>query len=168
MTESTAEYTAPELLAMDDEDFAEVVTDDLKYTASHSSPFQDPEVIRRTLTALIEHLWYIDSVIAKRAEDPNCSAEVYQKTIAFRRHLIASIDLTERRVTWLDGHDARKVSLWKKHLHEVLDQIAGSAEDALLDEMTIPFPTGPLSLRAWREIRNVKDPSRVVKQEVAA
>jgi hypothetical protein len=168
MTESTADYTAEELVAMSDDDFQEVVTDDLRFTGRHRSPFQDPAVIRRTLTALIEQLWYIDSVIAQRAEDPNCPAEVYRKTVAFRRHLLGVIDVTEKRVTWMEGYNALRVSMWKEHLHTLLDELAGGPEDKLLDEIIIPFPTGELSLRAWREIRVQKDPSRAVPVKAVA
>lgn len=175
MTESTANYSVDELVAMSDDDFQEVLTDDLRFTGRHQSPFQDPAVIRRTLTALIEQLWYIDSVIAQRAEDPDCSAETYRKTLAFRRHLLAVLDVTERRAAWLETPNEGRVRAWRRILHEVCDELDGTPQQWILDEFVVPFPMndprykGPgMSLRTWREIRVQKDPSRAVPEKAVA
>jgi hypothetical protein len=175
MTESTANYTVEELVAMSDDDFQEVVTDDLRFTGRHYSPFQDPAVIRRTLTSLIEQLWYIDGVIAQRAEDPACSTETYRKTLAFRRHLLAVLDVTERRASWLETPDEGRLKAWRRLLHEVCDEIDGTPQQWILDDLVIPFPMhdpqykgAGMTLRAWREIRIQKDPKRALPvKEVA-
>jgi hypothetical protein len=162
------DYTVEELVAMSDEDFAEVVTDDLALTGKFSGPFQQPETIHRTMSVLIEHVWYIDSVVRKRAEDPNCTPERYEATLRFRRHLLSVVDAIEKRITWMAGKQRREASEWKQLLHEVLDEIVGGPNDHLLDEFEIPFAVEGMTLRTWRDIRNVKDPSRIPAVKGAA
>lgn len=158
--------TVEELLALDDRTFADEASEDLEYTAGHQSPFQDPLVIRRTLTALLEKVWFADQTLHKYADDASVTAERYEATARFRRFLLSVVDITERRLTWMDGGHARQASAWKKILHEVLDALDGGPEEWILDEFKIPFHN--MTLKAWREIRRVKDPRRVPVKEVAA
>lgn len=158
--------TVEELLAISDGDFRAEATEDLEYTGAHSSPFQDPQVIRRTLTSLIDSLWFVDASVRKQAVDPRVDATKYERTLAFRRHLLSVIDITERRAEWAAGPTARQISAWKQLLHDLLDALDGGPEEWVLDDLKIPFDN--LTLRAWREIRRVKDPRRVPAKEVAA
>lgn len=178
MIEEDDDYTVDELLAMDDEDFADAVTEDLVYAGRHSSPFQAPELARRTLTVLVERVWFIDAVLQRNADNAEYSAERWEKSLAFRRHLLSVIDVTERRIRWMEGGGVRETRKWKALLNELCDEIEGSSLDWLLDEFTIPFrewrsggevPDGPkMSLRMWLEVRRVKDPSRIPERAVAA
>ncbi len=164
---NATEYTTDELIAMGDDRFADAVVENLHHAGAYKGPFQHPDVRARTLLALIEKLWFTDSQIEKQAEDPTYSIERYEKTLAFRRHLLAVVDLTERRISFDVPARVREASAWKQVLHEVLDEIEGGPDDDILDEFDIPF-VEDLSLRSWLDIRRVKDPSRVKAKVVAA
>lgn len=161
-------YTVEQLTEMNDLDFDEAVTEDLRYVAQFKGPFQQPELADRTLHALLQKLWFADSRIQIQAEDPNVSPEQYRRTVGFRNHLIGVIDVTERRVNRLRSRDARESAEWKALLHDVLEELEGGPEEDILDEFEIPYADG-MNLRTWLEVRRVKDPSRIkVKEGVAA
>jgi hypothetical protein len=165
------EYSINDLLAMSDERFGAAATANLHATTRWKSPFQQPDIVQRTLHALVEKLWFTDSQIGKKAEDPTYPIEQYERTLSFRRHLLASIDLTERRAS--NGRQ-KEAQAWRALLHEVCDEIEGDdVFDEILDEFFIPFAGerdgGPkITLRQWIEIRRIKEPSRVKEKAVAA
>ena len=160
------EFTVESLLAMSEEDFASAVTDDLQETKRGDSPFQDRKVIHRTLTALGDHMWKTEAVLADQAEDVNCTPERFAGTVRFRRHLLSTIDSVERRLPWVlknAGGDALR--RWKNFANDLADALEESSESSALDELIIPFAS--ISARQWLEIRRVKDPSRVPVKEAA-
>lgn len=170
MTDNT--YTVEQLLAMSDDTFHNAVTRDLKANGRSGSPFQDPQVIDRTYEALLEHLWTTDATMQRQAEDPKISAEHFARTRAFRRHILTVADLTDLRIRRRRS-SAGESAAWRKLLNEVLDEIEGGPEDAILDDLSIPFPgrrgtdEPALTLREWLETRRIKDPSRMPVKELA-
>ncbi|MEV5068933.1 hypothetical protein MRBLMI12_000490 [Microbacterium sp. LMI12-1-1.1] len=164
----TSVYTVEQLAAMGDDEFNRLVTDNLKATMRWKSPFQQDAVVRRTLLSLVAKLHATDATLRIQAEDPTVSVERYESAQSFRRHLLAAVDVTERRASFLIPRAAREASEWKTLLHEVLDELVDTEFDDVLDEFDIPFADG-MSLRMWRDARIVKDPSRAVPvKELAA
>lgn len=169
MNEQT--YTVDQLTEMDDEAFNRAVTENLRANGRQKSPFQDPSVAERTYCALLEQLWTTDAVMKRYAEDPEISAEHFARTVSFRHHLLGVMEITERRITWRSRNAG---PAWRALLNDVLDEIEGGPDDALLDEMQIPFPgrrgtkEESLTLRQWLEVRRVKDPSRIPVKDVVA
>jgi hypothetical protein len=133
----------------------------------YKSPFQQDAVVRRTLLALIEKLHITDAHIARQAEDPTVSSERFESALSFRRHLIAAIEVSEKRASFLIPRVAREASAWKDTLHAVCDELFETEFDDVLDEFEIPFAEG-MTLRQWREVRLVKDPSRHASREMVA
>lgn len=169
------DYTPEELLEMDDIDFAEAVTEDLQFTGAHDSPFQDPAIIRRTIGVLIDKIHFADGVLQRQADDASVSAERFDKTAGFRRHLIAVLDISETRLCWQEkrySSATREARAWKKLLNLVCDELEDSKLDWILDEFTIPMrdegTAVSIDLRTWIDIRRAKDPQRVPEKEVAA
>lgn len=153
-------HTVESLDAMDDDDFTEAVTEDLSWTGSIRSPFQDPALIRRTLATLEQRAHFVEENLRKKAEDPNVSADNFARTASFRRHLLVVIETVERQLRWQEAKPAREISGWKALLNEVLDEIEGTELDDVLDEINAPYADG-ISLRTWIERRRAKDPSRI-------
>lgn len=174
MSETTTErrtFTLEELNAMNDHDFRQAVTNDMFQVGRPLSAFQEPDVVQRTLTALIDWLWWTNQKIDERAEDPNCTPELYAKTIKYRDHLLSVIDITERRVAWIMGSKERDLRRWKAVLHKVIDGIINGKDDAEILEIKIPSFANDdktYDLETWWEIRRAKDPSRVAAEKAAA
>ena len=174
MNDYDDEYSVIELLEMDDIPFADAVTEDLHFAGAHDSPFQDAAVIRRTIGVLVDKIHFVDATLQKQADDPGVSAERFDKTAGFRRHLIATLDISETRLCWQEkrySSATREARGWKRVLNEVLDQVEGTALEWILDEFTIPVrdaaDTG-IDLRTWIGIRRAKDPQRIPSKDVAA
>jgi hypothetical protein len=163
-------YEIDELVAMNDKEFHTAVMDDLFYTSRNQSPFQSPEVIERTFCELLEWLSITNAKIDERAEDPNCSIELYEKTVKYRAHLLSVIDITERRIGWLHGTKERTLQKWRAVLHNVIDAIMEGKDDDEILALKIPSFQGEgdtYDLETWWDIRRQKDPSRV-RQKAAA
>lgn len=160
------EYIREELLEMSDKDFQKAVCENLHASTRPRGPFQHPDVIRLTLSALLDRFWFADAQMKKQADDPNVDAEHYARTVGFRNHVLSCVDMTERRLSRMEPQGVA-ASMWKDLLHKVCDELAGQDEfDDILDEFTIPF--GDITLRTWREIRQLKKPSRIPEWEKAA
>lgn len=167
---TTETPTIEALLAMDEFTFRRTVTDDMHLVRQFNGPFQAREVIQRTLLALIDSLWHTNYLIEERAEDPNCSAELYGKTVKYRKHLLSLIDITDRRCAFFQGVNARKEREWKAVLHQVVDAILAGKDDDEILEIRIPGfgEGGGLTLETWHEIRRAKDPRRIEVAKEAA
>ena len=172
-TRTSKTYSVDDLLAMDDVRFGTEATADLRYTGRFKSNFQHKDVVDRTLHALLEKLWFVSDQIDKQREDPEVTPEHFQRTCAFRRHLLSVIDLTERRAD-RNYPGASTARAWRQVLNELCDELEGGPMDWLLDDFLIPLPSmgsdnGDMSLRTWVGIRRVKSPERIPnKEEVAA
>lgn len=168
------DYTTAELLGMDDEEFADAVTEDLAWTKASESPFQDAEVIRRTIAALVSKIHFADATLDRQAEDPEVSAKRFDGTASFRRHLIAVLDISETRLYWQEKRYAgatREARAWKALLNRVCDAIENTNLDDILDDLTIPMRDDAdpkIDLRTWIAVRRAKDPSRAPQKEDAA
>lgn len=163
--------TIEALLAMDDFTFRRTVTDDMHLVRQFNGPFQSREVIQRTLLALIDSLWQTNNLLEDRAEDPNCSAELFAKTKKYRAHLLSVIDITERRSEFYQGPKERELRRWRAVLHEVIDGIMSGKDDSeILDIKIPPFRDAEVrhNLETWWEIRRAKDPRRVEAMKAAA
>lgn len=169
------DYTVGELLAMGEEEFRQAVTEDMHYTRRFNGPFQDREVIARTMHALIDSLHWVNSQIDDRIEDPNCPAEVLQKTRRYRSHLLSTIDMTERRMGWMQGTKERTLRKWRAVLDEVVTGILAGHDDDEILAIQIPSfrdadgdESERYSLETWHEIRRAKDPARYERMLEAA
>ncbi|MDF2990243.1 MAG: hypothetical protein K0S37_757 [Microbacterium sp.] len=160
--------TVEQLRAMSDPVFYHAVTENLIVTKAYSSPFQDASIIERTEGALVNHLWRVDESLQKQAVDPDCTPERFARAQSFRRHLLATIDIVERRIAWLQGGNKNQlISAWKEFAHDLADALEHSNLASDLDELMVPI--GGLTARQWLEVRRIKDPSRVPsRDEVAA
>lgn len=159
--ENQDEYTVDELLAMDDDQFREAATEDLYYTGSWESIFQDRRVIARTHLALMDKLGFANEVLVRKAADPMGDPRTYERAATFCRHLTVVVNILDKQMTWLQGVKAREVSAWKELLNKVLDEIEDDEEfDDVLDEFEIPFRTN-MTLRSWLQARRAKDPKRI-------
>lgn len=158
-------YTIEQLENMSDDTFHKAVTNDMHEASRSNSPFQSETIIERTMDALIEWLWITNSKIDDRAEDPNCPRSLYENTLKYRSHLLAVIDVTERRIARSRDGAYRAQKAWKQVLHEVVDAILEGRSDE--DILAIEIPSfgshegGSLPLDEWWEIRLAKEPSRV-------
>lgn len=165
----TVHYTLEQITAMGDQAFADAATKNLHYTTVHSSPFLDHTVIDRTAHSLLERLWRVRRAIEMQAEDPSVPAEVYARTKRFYSILQASIDIVDRRMIWQDGHMTRRhLRQWKAVANDLVDALEGTSGDRALDEITIPFPQGDMTVREWITIRRAKDPDFFPRKELAA
>lgn len=161
------DYTAEELLDMTEDEFRQAVTEDMHYTRRFNGPFQGEQVIARTLHALIDSLHWVNSQIEDRMADPDCPPEVLQKTIRYRSHLLATIDMTERRVAWIQGVKERDARKWRAVLDEVVTGILAGRDDDEILAIKIPSFRGQdgaeserYSIETWHEVRRAKAPAR--------
>ena len=168
-------YALEELIDMKDRDFHNAVVEDMFETARGHGPFQQEAIIERTLTGLMEWLWITNAKIDERAEDPDCSAELYANTVKFRHHILSIIDITEKRIGWLHGVKERDLQRWKQMAHEIIDAIMEGKDDEEILSIKIPYPgrgaqegESPIDLETWWEIRRAKDPRRVKPSKEAA
>jgi hypothetical protein len=157
------DYTPEALLAMDDHTFRQAATKDLTETSRYTGPFQSTPVVGRTMSVLVDWLWLTNDKLADRAEDPHCPPALYEGTKKFRKHLVAVIDNTDRRMAWLQGSKEREVRRWKQVLFEVIDAIQEGWDDDEILAIRIPEFAGvgdSYDLETWHEIRLEKEPDR--------
>lgn len=169
------DYTVEELLDMTEDEFRQAVTEDMHYTRRFTGPFQDPQVIARTLHALIDSLHWVNMQIEDRMEDPSCPPEVLQKTLRYRSHLLSTIDMTERRMGWIRGTKEATLRKWRAVLDEVVTGIlAGRDDDEILATKIPSFRSvdgeevESYSIEVWHEIRRAKHPGRYARMLEAA
>ena len=168
--DETEEWTVEELISQDDDEFAEAVTEDLLYTISRGSPFQDKLIVERTLDALLDRFEFVSETLRRKARDPLIAPENIESTQRFLYLLRHSINVTERRSLRLLPPRSREISAWKNVLNQVLDEIEGDEVlDRVLDEISLPFYSfqRTMTLREWLTIRRDKDPSRMPAHRLA-
>ena len=164
---TTTDLTVDDLLAMSDDDFTREVTENVFVTKSYSSPFQDRRLIDKTQHALVDHLWRVDATIRAQAEDPQCSQERYRASLSFRRLLLAAIDITDRRMEWMQKTtNSRLLREWKAFAQELIEIIEDGPDNPELDELIIPI--SGISARAFAEIRRAKARDGAPAKVVAA
>lgn len=165
-------YTPEELLEMSDPAFHKAAVEDLKETARSQSAFQDADVIERTMATLLEWLWFTNIKIDERAEDPDCSPELYAGTLKYRQRLLSALDITDRRIAWAQGAKEREVRKWKQVLFTVVDAILEGWDDEDILALKIPSYRNQIGdsydLETWHEIRLQKEPGRVRAVKEAA
>lgn len=165
------EYTVDELVEMSGSEFYSVVSDDLQAACDWTGPFQDGRVVHRTLSVMMSLLRKAEGDVWARREDPNCPADLLERTEGFYEHVKFVVENTRRRLRHFVAVK-RETKQWKQTLFEVVDAILQGWGDEEILALTIPeFSNTPvISLEEWHAIRMRKNPDRKVAEhgEVAA